>query len=356
MESKPNPPKRISWYRSPVGREELNKLNQRSDFLGFLQTGGYLGLLAVTGTAAYLSIGRLHWVLVILIFYFHGTCYNFLINGFHELVHDSVFKTKVPNRVFLWVHSFLGWYNHIHFWASHTEHHKYTLHQPDDLEVVLPRTYSRMGFLSVALIDPVECANRILATIRLSFGKLSGEWEHHLFNDVYPQRRQALFNWSRILLLGHAAIIGISIWQEMWWLPVVVTLAPFYGRGIQFLCNYTQHTGLKDDEPDYRLCCRTIYLNPFFQFLYWHMNYHTEHHMYAAVPCYNLGKLHRLIKDDLPHCPNGLYETWTQIGRIIERQKVEPDYQYVPELPPRKEEPGEENAPVDEVSCTQTAT
>ena len=28
------------------------------------------------------------------------------------------------------------------------------------------------------------------------------------------------------------------------------------------------------------------------RFWYWHMNFHIEHHMYAAVPCYNLEKLH----------------------------------------------------------------
>ena len=64
------------------------------------------------------------------------------------------------------------------------------------------------------------------------------------------------------------------------------------------------------------------------------MNFHIEHHMYAAVPCYNLGKLHRLIRHDLPECPRGLVASWSQIGDILERQKSDPSYQYVPELPP----------------------
>ena len=80
------------------------------------------------------------------------------------------------------------------------------------------------------------------------------------------------------------------------------------------MCNNTQHIGLQDDVPDFRLCTRTVILNPFFRFLYWHMNYHIEHHMYAAVPCYRLGKLHATIKNDLPHCPRGLYEAWTEIA------------------------------------------
>lgn len=333
MQAESKPSKRIDWYRSPVPREELNKLNQRSDVLGFLQTAGYLGLLAATGAAAFFSVGRLHWALVVLIFYFHGTCYSFTINGFHELIHDSVFKTRRLNRFFLWIYSFIGWHNHVWFWASHTEHHKYTLHQPDDLEVVLPVHHSLKKFLKQAFISPRGFYDAMKQTLRLSMGRLSGDWEHHLFNVVYPQRRAALFNWARFVLLGHATIIGVSIWLNVPWLAAVISLAPFYGGGLHFLCNNSQHVGLQDDVPDFRLCCRTIYLNPFFQFLYWHMNYHTEHHMYAAVPCYKLGKLHRLIKDDLPHCPNGLYETWTHIAEIAAKQKADPDYQFVAQLP-----------------------
>ncbi len=70
------------------------------------------------------------------------------------------------------------------------------------------------------------------------------------------------------------------------------------------------------------------------RFLYWHMNFHIEHHMYAAVPCYHLGRLHRLVRHDLPHCPRGLVETWRQIAAIQKRQKSDPDYQFVAELPP----------------------
>jgi len=85
--------------------------------------------------------------------------------------------------------------------------------------------------------------------------------------------------------------------------------------------------------PDFRLCCRTVILNPFIQFIYWHMNYHTEHHMYAAVPCYNLGKPHAHIKDDLPAGPVGLFAAWKGIVAILRKQQVEPGYQYIPELP-----------------------
>ena len=116
-------------------------------------------------------------------------------------------------------------------------------------------------------------------------------------------------------------------------LPVVVSLAPFYGGGLHYLCNNSQHAGLRDNVPDYRLCCRTIYLNPFFRFLYFHMNYHTEHHMYAAVPCYNLPRLHRLIRHEMPACPRGLIATWRGIAQTLKRQAADPTYQFTATLP-----------------------
>jgi fatty acid desaturase len=158
-------------------------------------------------------------------------------------------------------------------------------------------------------------------------------WTNVLFPESEPKKRQAYFSWARIVLVGHALIAGVSLALGWWIVIFVVTFPMMFGMWLFLLCNSSQHTGLCDRVPDFRLCCRTIYLNPILQFLYWHMNYHTEHHMYAAVPCYHLGKLHRLIKDDLPHCPNGLVETWKQIFEIQKRQKIDPDYRYEAELP-----------------------
>jgi len=324
---------RIDWYRIPLTRENLSALNRKSDFKGFCQTCGYLGLLAVTGTAACLAAVRLPWYWVVLALYVHGTCWNFLVNGFHELVHDSVFKTRWLNGFFLRIFSFLGWYNPIGFWASHTEHHKFTLHPPDDLEVVLPVKLTVAGFLEHAFISPAEFKSTLTGNFRVARGRLQGEWEHHLFDDEPVQRRK-LFNWARILLIGHGAILIIACVLKLWMLPVVISLAQFYGGGLHYLCNNSQHAGLRDNVTDFRLCCRTIYLNPIFQFLYWHMNYHTEHHMYAGVPCYNLPRLHRLIRHEMPHCPHGLIETWRGIAATLKRQAIEPGYQFVADLPP----------------------
>lgn len=325
--------RKINWYRSPVERELLAALNQRSDAKGLLQTGGHLGLLLATGALAWYASAQGMWLIFAAVLFLHGTFYAFLLNGFHELCHSSVFRSRQLNSFFLYLFSFLGWYNPVFFWASHQEHHKYTLHPPDDLEVVLPVELTLQSFLKTALINPWGFVQRLKGVIRLSRGRVEGKWEEILFPESNPAQRQRLFNWARVLLVGHAALTVVSLALGLWQLPVLITLAPFYGGWLLYLCNNTQHVGLQDYVPDFRLCTRTIRLHPFVQFLYWHMNFHTEHHMYAAVPCYHLGKLHRAIAADLPRPTVGLYETWVEIIEILRRQKADPTYQYVPELP-----------------------
>jgi hypothetical protein len=60
----------------------------------------------------------------------------------------------------------------------------------------------------------------------------------------------------------------------------------------------------------------------------WQMNYHIEHNMYAAVPCNNLGKLHKMILHDLPPTPRGLVGVWREINAILKKQEADPTYQH----------------------------
>lgn len=321
----------VAWYRTPLTREQMRELNQRSDWKGLLQTLGHLSLIALIGILAWQVQDRIYLLLPVLLAY--GTVYIFLLNATHELSHNSVFKTRLLNHFFLRLFCFIGWRSHLHFWTSHAEHHKYTLHPPDDLEVVLPAKLTLKNFIQLGFVDPWTLYSTIKTHIEHSFGFIRGEWSNHLFPPEARDKRRHLFWWARFLLAGHATLVAISLYYELWLLPVLTSGGVFYGGWLRYLCNGTQHAGLQDDVPDFRLCTRTVILNPLVRFLYWHMNYHIEHHMYAAVPCYNLGKLHQAIKRDTPEPARGLIAAWKEIVAIVKKQRVDPEYQYVPELP-----------------------
>jgi len=331
---------RVDWYRTPLDKSVLANLNKRSDFKGFLQSLGHLGLLTLTGGAAIYGVGqwpfgpgRWPWYVVLAILFLHGTMFAFMINAVHELVHGAVFKTKFWNEFFVRVFGFLGWIGFEMFYTSHKRHHQYTLHAPDDLEVTLPIKVLTKHFFQWGFLNPLGIRFVVQNTWRVAHGRFQGEWEQFLFPESEPERRKRVMNWAWFILAGHATIIIVSLCFKLWMVPVVTSFAPFYGSWLFFLCNNTQHIGLQDDVPDFRLCCRTFTVNPFVQFLYWHMNYHIEHHMYAAVPCYNLGKLHRAIKHDLPPCPSGIAACWQEIAAIQRKQVEDPTFKHVAAVP-----------------------
>ncbi len=323
----------ITWYRTPLDRATLNRLNSRSDVKGLLQSLGYLMVLVLTGAGVLISAARWPWWAAMLILFLHGTVASFLTNAMHELVHRSVFRTQWLNALFVRVFSFFGWLNFHYFWTSHVRHHQYTLHPPDDLEVVLPIRLMVWQFLSTGIINVKGGVDTVRNSVRLARGKFEGEWETRIFPAATLESRRPVVRWARGLLGGHTVIIAISLAMGWWLVPVVTSLLPFYGGWLFFLCNNTQHIGLKDNVPDFRLCCRTFTVNPVVRFLYWNMNYHTEHHMFAAVPCYSLGALHRAIVHDLPASPHGLRATWREIAAILEIQKTDPSYQHLLRLP-----------------------
>ncbi len=332
-------PQRIKWYKTSVSIGTLRQLTKRSNIRGLLQTIGHLVLLMATGTTAALFYYHSRILPALTITMIHGIIWSFLLNGFHELSHSTVFSSKSLNLFFLKLFSFLSWNNYLFFQASHREHHAYTLHPPDDLEVLLPIKLTVGDFLLRAIINPVGLVETIVGVARVALGKVSGDvptglgsasrdWMDHLFSEEKVEERRQLIRWARITLLGHTAIVGVSIWTGLWFLPLLITAAPFYGSWLLYLMNNTQHFGLMDNVPDFRRNSRTIILGPVLRFLYWNMNYHVEHHMYAAVPCYNLPALHEAIRHDTPEPIKGLIGTWKQIRHIQRRQREDPGYQY----------------------------
>ena len=332
MADAPKPVAIVDWYRTPLPPELFKRLHERSDWRAFVQTGGYLAICAATGTLTYWSWAHWAWPWTVLCLFVHGTVSNFHINGMHELGHGTVFKTRALNAFFVRVVSFFGWNHPDMFNGSHQRHHRYTLHPPDDQEVVLPVKLKLVHFMENAIVNPRGWWWTMKYSVRLARGRIGSEggWELICFPENQPQLRRTPILWARCLVGTHVLIAVVSIYFGLWIIPLIVSFGPFIGGWLFFLLNNSQHVGRHDNVPDFRLCCRTILPNPVFRFLYWQMNYHTEHHMYAAVPCYNLKRLHEAIRHELPPC-YGIIGAWREIADVLRKQAVDPGYK--PEIP-----------------------
>jgi len=341
---------RVKWYRSPIDPQKLRELSKRSDLQGWFQAGGHLALFAGTGTLVYYFWLRESWIGFVLALFAHGTVASFLSGTApHELGHGTVFRTKWLNKLFLYLFSLLSWWDPFDYATSHTYHHRYTLHPEGDRENLLPLE-PKVGSLFLLqlftvnlLMPPGRTFGKggLLATIyvttlsALGVGGLttipSRKWLQSLHDDQPDERRSSMW-WSGVLLLFHGSVLALSILSGQWAIPLIVSCSAFIGNWASYLLGLPQHCGLRDNEPDFRRCTRSITLNPFAEFLYWHMNWHTEHHMYAGVPCYNLKKLHIEVAEDMPE-PRTLLEAWREMRETWRRQRIDPSYQFDTQLP-----------------------
>ena len=332
---------RVVWNRSPIEPAQLRELVRRSDLHGWYQAGGHLALFATTGLLTYYFFDQGMWFGFVFSLFAHGTVGSFAGNAAHELGHGTVFRTKWLNRFFLRVYSVLGWHNFHEYAMSHTYHHRYTLYPKGDREVALPLnpslklpylfqlfTFNVFGGLESHGIIPT-----VRGTIKTAFGKFDREWIEALYADQIEARKQAI-DFARFILLFHLGTVVISIIFKLWLLSVLLTLFLFVGNWLKYFTGVPMHCGLRDNVPDFRLCARSITLDPLSEFLYWRMNWHTEHHMFAAVPCYNLKKLAKVIADDMPR-PRTLVGAWREMRDTWRRQQEDPTYQHDTPLPRR---------------------
>ena len=119
----------------------------------------------------------------------------------------------------------------------------------------------------------------------------------------------------------------------LWLLPVLVSFPISICNVWRYFVGVPMHCGLRDNVPDFRKCVRSIRLDPLSTFVYWRMNWHMEHHMYAGVPCYNLRRLRSAIAADLPEART-LFGAWREMRAIWKRQQgPEPGYQYDTPVP-----------------------
>ena len=159
--------------------------------------------------------------------------------------------------------------------------------------------------------------------------------------------------WSRAQLIFHGTVLGVAIATGLWVLPLILTLPSYIANWLSYAVGLTQHCGLTEATTDFRKNTRSIRLPRFVEFLYWHMNWHTEHHMYAGVPCYNLPLLAAEIADDMPE-PRTLRGAWREMLATWERQKTDPNYAFDTPLPATARTT-RRTAPVEEASIGDLA-
>ncbi len=300
--------KKIYWYRTVINKEDLRELSRKDNIHGIVYTTLHLTLILLTGISTYACFAQQYYILGMLLLLCHGIFFGFLgwCGAGHELLHETVFKTKSLNIFFVSIYSFLMWNNLFYHKESHRMHHAYTMHNQLDGEFNPSQTGIKgWSWLWYLIIDLPNIYRTIKIVAENSFNVIKGEWGPKLF-PLGSNKRKKVVLFARTILLGHLSLVIIFIYFDVLPLILCVTLAPFICSFINKSLTLSQHIGLKTGVNDFRLNSRTVLLEPFWAFLYWQMNYHIEHHMYPTIPFYNLKKLNLIIRADLPEPINGI--------------------------------------------------
>ena len=333
-------PAQIDWYRSPIDKDTLQALTRRSDLKGWLQAGSFLLLyLGLTALALWLSLARL-WVPMVVVGYMQFVLVSYLglASGVHELSHGTPFRSRAVNETFLYLFSLLTWCDPIHLRASHVHgHHPYTLFRGRDKEVLQCPVREKLNWVNVISWLTFDFKwFAICARVFVLHALGNADADFFAWDPLLPPgdpRRAQICRWARVVLAFHLVTLVLFIVFHLWALIVLVTLGAFFGRIFAYLTATVQHSGLGESIPDWRAVCHTVRINPVLGYLYWHMNYHTEHHMFAAVPFYNLKRLRAALEPDMPPAHRGVFGCLRVLVEVMRKQESDPAYFYVPPLP-----------------------
>jgi fatty acid desaturase len=234
----------------------------------------------------------------------------------HEGIHLSLAKNKHASMVIGVLVSGISLFPAMGYGLTHWNHHRYTNQESDPDTRIYPRYrtfWTRFFFGRLT-------ANRgyIRNCVALVFGRGVGMNYRLPFTDG-EQRFFAALTLANMAtwLCIYAALTWIdpvaSVLGAI--LPLLISI-PVTGLRIYLEHNGTGAGVFRDTRS---------YVAPLYTFLMHGNNMHLEHHMYPKVPCYNLPKVHRFLRDQ------GHYARWgspIETGIVAPWRFVGSAYQY----------------------------
>jgi fatty acid desaturase len=281
-----------------IAPEKLRELMQKSDAKAWRQLLSHFGAIGLSGYLLYLSYGTL-WMIPV--FILHGMLLNFLYAAQHELMHLTVFRARRLNNLVSRITGFIVMFPRDYDRFMHFTHHRYTNLPGKDPELIGYNEQNDNYSLG-SIVWRLSCIpywmRRIGRLFRVAAGKLTIE------GYMTSAEQTAIIREARWHLAGYAAIAAISVWQQSWF-AVIYWLAPLMlTKCLHEVQNIVEHNGLPKVD-NVLANTRTIHTNRFMHWLAWNMQYHCDHHLFAAVPFYNLPALHAELKDNIQNvAPN----------------------------------------------------
>ena len=212
----------------------------------------------------------------------------------HEGMHLSLFRNKYASAITgLFFASAVTTYYELGFAMQHWNHHRYT-NQASDYDITMV-AHLKTWWQRLLFARGIYNWAYFKTTLRTALGQ-PNPFPYKMPFREETLRGLALLNFA-FSLMWIALYVTISIVDPL--VGIFSILLPMASILLISSCQpFIDHAGTGDD----------IFRNawsrtsPLMTALYFGANYHLEHHLYPGVPCYRLGRIHRLLKS------NGAYQ------------------------------------------------
>ncbi|MGZ3686712.1 MAG: fatty acid desaturase family protein [Bdellovibrionota bacterium] len=210
-----------------------------------------------------------------------------IVTFMHECTHSILFKARWKNTVFGMFAMIPFLISYMSFREDHLVHHRYN-RSPKDPDAVF---YGKRGVL-----DFLMFYGYCFFGVPLSLAQFGA-----IYAVTSLKGTKALLHWGE--MIAHAVIAYFVLsWANNQGIlaPVLkVWLYPFLFFGLFNSMRFiAEHYGTPYNAGQLA-GTRTITSNPLTSFFWNNINWHIGHHVYPAVPWYNLQKLHQLMLADI---------------------------------------------------------
>jgi fatty acid desaturase len=284
--------------------EQLNQLNQRSNWKGLVRLGGHLSVMGLSGYWWITHLDSLTLELPALVVY--GFSFASMFAPMHECVHRTAFASNQLNDAIAWFAGLLSFYNSTFYRRYHKWHHRYTQIPDKD-----PELSDRKPTNLTEYVWQISGLPWWFGKIQTHFRIATGQLDDCPF--IPETAREEVVRSLRLQLLVYLAAIATSIYFHSFWFVLMWLLPLAVGQPILRMILLAEHTGCTEDANPATNTRTTLTLFPI-KFLMWNMPFHAEHHFCPSIPFHNLPNAHQQLKPYLSHVDRGYLAVNTAIA------------------------------------------
>lgn len=273
-------------------RSELRGLHKRRPIYNLLAV---LAFVALWAGAAFVALHTELLAVRVACWFVIGCVIQSFGILMHEGVHGIMARNRSLNRWLAFLCGAPALLSVSAYRAVHLPHHRHerTDRDPDEMENIT-RDPRRLSLLFCVVL----AAGHLYLAPR--YGPMSALRQHGAV------RRAILLEYALIgVLFGLAfALVPLRVMLDVWVLPAVIagTLT-----NVRTLAEHALTRPI-----DRLSATRTVLSNRLVSALMCNLNYHTAHHLYPAVPWYNLPRLHSLLEADFAAAGVQIYRSYTR--------------------------------------------